>query len=126
MMRSIHRTIQTVTALTLLSSGAYAANLYTAVAQGSYPAGPPRELSCSILNVSAKPITITVEARDYSANVITSAGPSTLNPGAAILLSDATGNSAYCHFLTSSAKKNVRAMAIYDNGSKYLMSIPAQ
>ena len=99
--------------------------LTTAPAMHIYPTN--QTLYCDIVNVSTKQINATVEIVDYYGNV--TSGPLTqpLPPFNGTALGESVPNSgAYCRFTVDTSKKGVRGVAVYDNGSTYQMSIPAQ
>jgi hypothetical protein len=101
-----------------------AGTLASAPALGAYPT--LQTIYCDILNLNNTPKPITMDVMDYFGNVISTSGSQTVLPSQGTAWGDGSGNGAWCRFTVDGSSKKYRAMAIYDNGSAYTVSIPAQ
>jgi hypothetical protein len=115
--------LTTVVCVVLLCTGtSYAATiLYTAPCYAGSDV-----LWCTILNVSPAHRDISIDIMDYDGNVVASSGHFSLSSGNGDALGDWSGNGAYCRFTVTGSAKLFRAMAIYDSGSGYTITVPAQ
>lgn len=104
------------------STQCHAGMLATAPAQ-SRP--DPEKMWCSIVNVDRTPRVVFAHIVDY-AGVVVNTGSKTLLPSEALAVGDISGDGAYCRFNVDGSTKKFRAAAIYDDGSTYTVSIPAQ
>jgi hypothetical protein len=126
-MRTFGTTLSTLALLLAQIAAGHAAVLSTAPARAGYPTFSGRTLYCDIRNVSNGTGTVTIEILDYPGNVIQSFGPLSLASYEATAFSDGgTGDGVSCKFTVSGSAKRWRGVAVYDNGTDYLMSIPAQ
>ena len=119
--------LTTVVVSVLLWSGmSYAAGiLYTAPANAAYPAD--QTIFCDIVNVypsSAAPKNVTIDIMNYDATVESTSGPISLSSGHGTAIGSIAAG-AYCRFTVAGSKAKYRAMAIYNNGSEYTVSVPA-
>ena len=100
----------------------HAGMLYTAPAQ----AGPnPEKMWCNIVNVDRTPRDVTIEILDYAGVPVNGTGD-VLLPNETHALGDISGAGAWCRFTVEGSTKKFRAAAVYDDGSAYTVSIPAQ
>jgi hypothetical protein len=100
----------------------HAGMLYTAPAQ----AGPdPEKMWCSIVNIDRSARYVTAEILDY-AGIPVNAASTVLPPNEGRALGDISGGGAWCRFTVEGSTKKFRAAAVYDDGSAYTVSIPAQ
>jgi hypothetical protein len=120
------RTLQTLAAALALASAplapARAAILATAPAQAG---ASPQRMWCSIVNLNPAPHAVTVELMDYAGDVVNHAGMLLL-PNEGQSIGDASGNAAWCRFTVDTSPRKFRAAAIYDSGTAYTVSIPAE
>jgi hypothetical protein len=101
--------------------------LITAPARAGYPSFSGRTLYCDIRNVGKTEGIVTIDILDYPGAVLSSVGPITLAAGAATAFSDGgTGDGVSCRFTVSGSAKKWRGVGVYDNGTDYTISIPAQ
>jgi hypothetical protein len=100
--------------------------LWTPPALASYPSGSGRTIFCDVVNVGTTPQDVTIEILDYFGAVVTSVGPTTLAAESGTAWGDSGFSSARCRFTVTGSTKKIRAMAIYDNGTDYTVSVPAQ
>ena len=120
-----------VLALVIVLAGAAAAyasaTLATAPALVSYPAAG-QTLYCDIVNIGSSTQTVRIRVMTYSGTVDADSGDIALAKDAGTSRRDSgNGAGAWCKFTVPTGKqKNFRGAAIYDNGSDYLMAIPAQ
>lgn len=126
MRKAIGRILMAAAVVSTVATSAHAGKvLWTAPALAAYPNN--QTIYCDIVNVGKTPQTISVEVLDYYGNVV--GFPilgGTLNPEEGTATGDASGSGARCRFTVSGSTKSVRAVAVYDNGSAYTMSVPAQ
>jgi len=100
----------------------HAGTLYTAPAQAG---SDPEKMWCSIVNIDRTPRFVTAEILDY-AGVPVNGTSAVLLPNEARALGDISGGGAWCRFTVEGSTKKFRAAAVYDDGSAYTVSIPAQ
>jgi hypothetical protein len=100
-----------------------AGTLASAPALGAYPT--LQVIYCDILNLNNTPKPVTIDVLDYFGNVVSTSGSQTVLPSQGTAWGDGSGNGAWCRFTVDGSAKKYRAMAIYDNGSAYTVSIPA-
>jgi hypothetical protein len=100
-----------------------AGTLASAPALGAYPS--LQIIYCDILNLNNTPKPVTIDIMDYFGNVISTSGSQTVLPSQGAAFGDGSGNGAWCRFTVDGSTKKYRAMAIYDNGAAYTVSIPA-
>jgi len=119
------RTALAASVLAVLASGAHAATvLATAPADASYP--NTQTLYCDVVNKGTKPVTVTIEAIEYDGTVDATLAAAVLAPATGTFLQGG-GTSAWCRFtVISGSAHNLRAMGVYDNGTNYVLSVPAQ
>jgi hypothetical protein len=126
--RTDMRTIKMMCAAAALALGSVpaaqaASVLASAPALGAYPTN--QVIYCDIVNLYTAPKNVTIEIMDYFGNVVTSLPTSTLGPNQGTAWGDASGNGAWCRFTVDGSAKKYRAVAIYDNGTSYTVSLPA-
>src|SRR5262249_10173618 len=110
-----------------LAGSSHAAVLATAPARSGYPAGSGRTLYCDIRNLNTGNGIVTIDLLDYPGNVIATSGPVTVGPNESYAQSDfGSGDGVSCRFTVSGSPKKWRGVAMYDNGTDYTVSIPAQ
>jgi hypothetical protein len=118
-----------VTAAALAVCGASAAQAGT-----KFMISPPipqnlptlQTMYCDITNLNKTDKTVTIEILDTNGAVISGGGPTMvmLTPNEATAFGGfSTG--AYCRFTVDGSTKKYRAVAIYDNGTDYTISVPA-
>jgi hypothetical protein len=114
-------------ALTVGSSASAGSKLLaTAPAFAGYPGVNSHTLYCDCVNVGTKPVDVFVEILEYNGTVVTSQ-TFTLAPGTGNALTGGSGVGAWCRFTpTAGSTKNLRGVAIYDDGTAYRAAIPAQ
>ena len=114
-----------VTAGLVLSTavGSQAGIMATAPALGAYP--QLQTIYCDIVNLNNTPKNITIDIVDYFGSVVNT-GTMPVLPGQGTAVGDGSGNGAWCRFTIEGSAKKYRAMAIYDNGTAYTVSVPAQ
>jgi hypothetical protein len=100
-----------------------AGTLASAPALGAYP--QLQTIYCDILNLNNTPKPVTIDVMDYFGIVISTSGSQTVLAGQGTAWGDGSGNGAWCRFTVDGSAKKYRAMAIYDNGTAYTVSIPA-
>lgn len=126
-MHFIGRTLTACAVLAALAGSSHAAVLVTAPARAGYPTFSGRTLYCDIRNLNSGNGIVTIDILDYPGNVLNSFGPLTLAPNEATAFSDGgSGDGVSCRFTVSGSSKKWRGVAVYDNGTDYTMSIPAQ
>jgi hypothetical protein len=110
--------------LATISTSAHAGKiLWTAPALAGYPA--TQTIYCDIVNTATTPQQVTVEILDYVGNVVGFPLMQTLPPEEGTANGDSTGAGARCRFTVAGSTKKVRAIAVYDDGSGYTLSVPA-
>jgi hypothetical protein len=102
---------------------AHAAVLASAPALAAYPS--LQIVYCDIVNLDKVPRNVTIDIVDYFGNVIGTSGSQTVLPSQGNAFGDGSGNGAWCRFTVDGSAKKYRAMAVYDNGSAYTVSVPA-
>jgi hypothetical protein len=100
-----------------------AGTLASAPALGAYPT--LQVLYCDIVNLNSTPKPVTIDIMDYFGNVVSTSGSQTVGGGQGTAWGDGSGNGAWCRFTVDGSTKKYRAMAIYDNGTAYTVSVPA-
>ena len=68
---------------------------------------------------------MTTEIIDINNKTIAGPNMVTIAPNNGGFLGTADPAAAWCRFTVNGSTKNLRAMAVYDNGSGYTMSLPA-
>ena len=125
MTNGIGRLIAAGALLATLTTSAHAGKvLWTAPALAAYPS--TQTIYCDIVNVGTTPQDVTIDVLDYFGNLIQGGFPQTLPPEQGTAVGDASGAGARCRFTVTGSTKKVRAMAVYDNGTNYTISVPAQ
>ena len=71
------------------------------------------------------PIDVTAEIDDINGVAVDGPSTQTVLPGTGTYFGPSTAAAAYCKFTVTGSTKNLRAMAIYDNGTDYTVSLPA-
>lgn len=116
-----------VAALLALSAGsAQAVVLYTAPAKANFPTLTGRTLYCDINNLTSHNVSMTVNIMDEFGGVTQTTGQFQLGPLQGFAISDFGMPGSFCQFIVNGGKNTVRALAIYDNGSRYTATIPAE
>jgi hypothetical protein len=117
-----------VLGLALLPASAFAGAqfLYTAPAMHIYPTN--QTLYCDIINIGKKSPQVTIEILDYFGNVTSGPSSTTLAPNNGNALGESLALAgAFCRFtILGAAKKDLRGVGVYDNGTGYTIAIPAQ
>ena len=105
-------------------SGAHAARIMaSAPAVASIPG--PHTLYCDITNIGDEPASVTIEIMNFAGGVVAGPDVITLNPNTGDFFGSAHILAAWCRFTVDGSTRDLRAMAIYDNGTHYTMSLPA-
>jgi hypothetical protein len=91
------------------------------------PANLPsvQTLYCDIVNRDKVARNVTIDVLDGSGTPVTTLPNYPLLPNEGIALGDFTGSSSFCRFTVDGSAKKFRAIAIYDNGAAYTVSVPA-
>lgn len=97
--------------------------LMSAPALRSFPAS--QTLFCDLVNLDVAPQDVIFEVMDYNGTVTAGPLPFTLAPNNGYYLPDYTGNGAWCRFTVNTSTKKFRGIAIYDDGTTYVATIPA-
>jgi len=106
----------------LLAAGAaQAATLYSPpVVTGDFGT----TLFCQLRNVGPTPISVTIDDLGFGSEVMNSFSK-TLAPDDGTSSSVVSGYATSCRFTVTGSAKNVRAVAVYWDGSKYTAALPA-
>jgi len=87
--------------------------------------GTNNTLFCDATNIDpVNPIDITGDVMDLSGNVVATA-TKTVQPMTGNFFGSFNAPGAWCRFTFTGSSKNVRAMAVYDDGTTYTVSLPA-
>lgn len=110
--------------LVLATAPAYGGTkiMASAPAERDYPNfSMPQNMRCNILNLNKTAKPVTIDVLDYSGNVVSTSGPLVLAPSTAAshLSGDPFGVAAVCRFTVEGSTKKWRAVATYDNGTRY-------
>jgi len=122
-MRTLEMTVALLVFVGTLGTG-HAGVLATAPAQAA--PGPENKMWCSIVNIDRAPRFVITDILDYAGNVLDSSSSEVLLPNHGRAVGDITGNGVWCRFTVEGSTKKFRAAAVYDDGSAYTVSIPAQ
>lgn len=123
-MQSVVRVLLVSAALAGASATAtFGATLATAPVPNNVPM--VHTVWCDITNIDGVPRDITIDVMDQFGGVVTSSGPVSLPPFAGHAHSDTSGNAVWCRFTVSGSAKKFRALAVYDDGTFYTVSVPA-
>src|SRR5262245_13358672 len=98
----------------------------TAPALAGYPSAGTRTIYCTMTNIGKVSADVVFEVLDYSGNTLQGPFTITLAPNTGNAVGDSTGNGVWCRFTVPGSTKSFRGTALYDNGTDYEMSIPAQ
>jgi hypothetical protein len=117
----------TAAALLLCCTTVGAATLYTIPAETlvAPDAATTHRLCCDILNTGSRTADVTVRIRTRDGALVQSFGPTSLAPeeGTSRCL---TARASYCEFEVQGSGRDYRALAIYDAGGEYRISLPAR
>ena len=102
---------------------AFGATLATAPVPNNIPM--VHTVWCDITNIDGVPRDITIDVMDAFGGVVSSSGQVPLPPSAGFAHSDTSGGAAWCRFTVSGSAKKFRALAVYDDGTHYTVSVPA-
>ena len=83
-------------------------------------------LFCDVTNIDTNPKEVTIEIVDINNNVVLGPYTPLMPPGTGDYLGSATGAAAYCRFTVNGSTKKIRGIAIYDDTTSYVMSLPAE
>ncbi len=85
----------------------------------------PQTLFCDLVNLDAVNQDVIFEVMDYNGVVTAGPMPILLAPNNGFYLADYSGNGAWCRFTVNASTKKFRGIAIYDDGTTYVATIPA-
>ena len=102
---------------------AFGATLATAPVPNNIPM--VHTVWCDITNIDGVPREITIDVIDAFGGVVTTSGPVLLSPSMGWAHSETTGLASWCRFTVSGSAKKFRALAVYDDGTHYTVSVPA-
>lgn len=86
---------------------------------------PAQTLYCDIVNLDSSPQDIIIDVMDYNGNVTVGPLPIQLPPNYGYYLPDTSLSGAWCRFTVNTSTKKFRAIAVYDQGTAYTVTIPA-
>jgi len=114
-------------ALLALTTGSAAHAGQKVLASAPALAGATDTLYCDVTNLDpVNPIEVTGEAMDLNGNVVGFPNTITIPPMSGQYFAGFSGPpSAWCRFTVNGSAKNLRAMAVYDDGSSYTVTLPA-
>lgn len=105
-------------------SGAHAAKVMaSAPAVVSIPG--PHTMYCDITNIGDEPANVTIEILNFIGGVVAGPYVTTVNPNTGDNFGSNHMLAAWCRFTVEGSTRDLRAAAIYDNGTNYTMSLPA-
>jgi len=83
------------------------------------------QIFCQVRNTGTSSVTVTTDLLAFG-SILVESDTVTLPPGAATSVGPSGGSSAFCRFTTTGSPKRVRAAAIYHDGTRYTLAIPAR
>jgi len=96
------------------------------LASAPAPLTGSQTMYCDVTNIDpVNPKDVTTEIVDINNNTVTGPTTATIAPNSGGFLGSAAPAAAWCRFTVTGSTKNLRAIAVYDNGTGYTMSLPA-
>jgi hypothetical protein len=96
------------------------------LASAPAPLGAGNTMFCDVTNLDpVDSVDVATEIMDVGGNVIVGPSLNTIPPSTGGDVGSNNPLAAWCRFTVNGSTKNLRGMAVYDNGTSYTMSLPA-
>jgi len=85
----------------------------------------PHTIYCDIANIGDQSAAVTIEIMNFAGGVVSGPHVVTVAPSTAESEYSSDMLAAWCRFTVDGSTRDLRATAIYENGTHYTMSLPA-